>query len=127
MWTPIDLEPLYDRINHGHAVMNETTGRLWNAIRVEPEKWQLHPWGDMGGGFWVVGVIGRYALWFNDIEDGFNISRYDKAGVLLEYCCDQDELDCAVGALQHLINDGCVQERFGPPQPSPGRPADRSG
>jgi hypothetical protein len=122
MWTPIDLERLYDRINRGDAAMDQATRRLWNVIRVEPEKWQLHPWGDMGGGFWVVGVIGRYALWFNDIEDGFNISRYEKVGVLFEYCCDQEELNWAVCAVQHMINDGDVQGRFGPPQPVPQRP-----
>jgi hypothetical protein len=64
---PIGLESLYDRINRGDAVMDGPTRRLGNAIRVEPEKRQLHPWGDRGGGFWVVGVIGRYAVVFNDI------------------------------------------------------------
>ena len=80
MWTPIDLESLYDRIKRGDAAMEHPTRRLWNAIRIEPQKWKLHPWGDMGGGFWAVGVIGRHVVWFNDIEDGFNISPYEVAG-----------------------------------------------
>ena len=56
MWQPIPLLDLYDRINRGDAAMDHPSRRLWNAIRVEPQKWQLHPWGDLGGGFWVVGV-----------------------------------------------------------------------
>jgi len=119
MWKPIELAELHDRINRGDAAMDHPTRRLWNAMRVEPQKWQLHPWGDLGGGFWVVAVIGRYAVWFNDIEGGFNISQYDTPGVLLEYCCNQDELNWAVDSAQQFINDGYFQGRFGPPQPGP--------
>ena len=117
MWKPIPLEKLYDRMNRGDAAMDHPMRRLWNAIRVEPQKWQLHPWGDQGGGFWVVGVIGRYAVWFNDIEDGFNISLYDVAGTLLEYCCNQDELNHALQSVRWYIDDGSIGGRFGPPQP----------
>lgn len=117
MWEPITLSALYDRINHGEAEMRHPSRRLWNAIRVEPQKWHLHPWGDLGGGFWVVGVIGCHAVWFNDIEDGFNISQYVTAGQLLEYCCNQDELHDAIERVKMLINDGFIGGRFGPPQP----------
>ena len=61
-----------------------------------------NPWGDRDGGFWVVAVIGRHAVYFNDIEDGFNISRYEVAGTLVEYCCNQDELSDAVQSVQML-------------------------
>jgi hypothetical protein len=117
MWQPIELVDLYDQINRGHAAMDHPTRRLWNAICVEPQKWQLHPWGDKGGGFWVVGLIGCHAVWFNDIEDGFNISRYDATGTLLEYCCNQDYLSGAVLSIRMLIDDGSLGGRFGPPQP----------
>ena len=117
MWRPIELLDLYDRINRGDAAMDHPARRLWNAIRVEPQKWQLHHWGDMGGGFWVVGVIGCHAVYFNDIEDGFNISRYNAVGTLLEYCCNQDELNHAVQSVRLLIEEGSVGGRFGPPQP----------
>jgi hypothetical protein len=41
--------------------------RLWRAIEIDPAKWEQHPYGDQGGGFWVVAVIGRTAIWYNDI------------------------------------------------------------
>jgi hypothetical protein len=125
MWKPVELVELYDLINRGDAAMDHPTRRLWNAVRIEPQKWQLHPWGDLGGGFWVVGVIGRQAIWFNDIEWGFNVSRYAAAGELLEYWCDQGDLNDAVLSIQELVDDGSIVGRAGPPQPlPPGRRAD---
>lgn len=110
MWKPIELLDLFDRINRGDAAMDHSARRLWHAIRVEPQKWQLHPWGDPGGGFWVVGLIGCRAVWFNDIEDGFNISRYGKIGILAEYWCNQDELNHAVVSIRMLIDEGSPRD-----------------
>lgn len=119
MWTPIELDELYDEINRGDAAMDHPTRRLWNAIRVEPQKWRLHPWGDWGGGFWVVGVIGNCAVWYNDIEFGFNISRYEVAGELQEYWCNQDELSETIQSVQSRIDNSWFAARAGPPQPIP--------
>lgn len=63
----------------------------WTRIRIEPEKWQCSPWGDESGGFWVVALDDGRALWFNDIEEGFNWSTYAKRGILDEYLCNQTE------------------------------------
>ena len=75
--------------------------RLWEAIRIEPEKWQQDPYGNQGAGFWVVALVGRTVIWYNDIEDGFNRSRYSSYGTIDDYWCNQDELELAV---QYLIN-----------------------
>ena len=90
--------------------------RLWHLIRTPPEKWALHPWGDLGGGFWVVAVFGRSALWYNDIERGFNVSRFQTEGVIPsgEYWCNQDPLAVALAALA-----GHGGSRLGPPEPVP--------
>ena len=45
--------------------MNPAERRLWELLRVPPAKWQLHPWGDMGGGFWAVGLIGSHVIWYS--------------------------------------------------------------
>ena len=75
--------------------------RLWHAIRIEPERWQQHPYGDAGNGFWAVGLIGRSVLWYNDIEDGFNRSQFTEYGTIDDYWCNSDELETAV---QFLLN-----------------------
>jgi hypothetical protein len=65
----------------------------WERIRIEPEKWRCSPWGDETGGFWAVAIDDGQVLWFNDIEEGFNWSRYSTRGTIDEYFCNQDELE----------------------------------
>jgi len=100
-WSPISKQALDDRIAQGIARMSPAQRYLWNAIRIDPEKWQQHPYGDHGKGFWVVAVVGRTALWYNDIEEGFNRSRYSTYGTIDDYWCNHDELEIAV---QYLLN-----------------------
>ena len=56
--------------------------KLWEVIRFTPEKGSQHPFGDLGGGFWVVAILGGMVIWFNDIEDGFNRSNYKTYGTI---------------------------------------------
>lgn len=65
----------------------------WERIRIEPEKWRCSPWGDATGGFWAVAIDDGQVLWFNDIEEGFNWSRYSSRGIIDDYLCNQDALE----------------------------------
>ena len=77
---------------------------LWSCIRIRPTKWSLPPWGNEGGGFWVVAVIGQHCIWYNDIEEGFNLSRFDSFGQIGEYLCNQDDLmQCLLWHLRPLF------------------------
>jgi hypothetical protein len=117
MWTPITEEDLGEQIVFGENAMDVALLPMWHAIRVKPTKWELHPWGDEGGGFWIVAVFGQYVLWFNDIEWGFNLSRYSTFGKIDEYCCNQDELQHSIYQIRELMQNGTFPGRFGPPQP----------
>jgi hypothetical protein len=86
--------------------MTPAQQRLWDAIRINPEKWQQHPYGDAGGGFWTVGLIGRTAIWYNDLKDGFNRSVYSTFGVIDDYWCNDDELDVTVHYLANALSGG---------------------
>src|SRR5436305_10941940 len=116
MWTPITQEELQSQIAKGEDAMDAAPRALWHTIRIEPVKWQLRPWGDEGGGFWVVAIFGRYVVWFNDIEWGFNISRYSAMGTIDEYCCDQGELQDSMFDIERLMAKGVFPDRFGTPQ-----------
>jgi hypothetical protein len=105
-WEPISVDALLARISQGYARMNQAQQRLWDAIRISPEKWQQHPYGDAGGGFWTVGLIGRTAIWYNDLEDGFNRSVYSTYGVIDDYWCNDDELDVTVQYLANALSGG---------------------
>src|SRR5437016_5305732 len=117
-WQPISEERIWDELNGAWDRMTIPQRRLWQAIRIDPEKWQQHPWGDVGGGFWAVGVMGRTVVWYNDIEDGFNRSHYTRYGMIDEYFCNQDELKWAIQFLINAIEAGYDPGPFcGPPQP----------
>lgn len=105
-WKPILEAEIWDSIKAACLRMSPHQGSTWAAIRIVPEKWQQHPWGNTGGGFWVVALIGRQVVWFNDIEDGFNISRYSRYGTIEEYLCNQDELEVAVQRVMNILESG---------------------
>ena len=90
---------------------------LWETIRIKPQKWSSHPYGDLGGGFWAVALLGETVVWFNDIEDGFNRSHYETFGVIGAYWCNQDELEWTLQDLLDIIADGGTRRpQSGPPQ-----------
>jgi hypothetical protein len=90
--------------------------RFWEAVRIPPEKWVQHPYGDGGGGFWVVGVLGSRVVWFNDLEHGFNVSDYKSAGKIADYWCDQHPLEVVLQQLLYFVQTGIpLVGRAGPP------------
>jgi len=105
-WEPISEARLWDEIIRAESRMNPQIFRLWEVIKISPEKWSEKTYGTTGGGFWVVAVIGNRVIWYNDIEDGFNCSSYVVAGNLAEYFCNQDELEIAVQNLLTIIESG---------------------
>src|SRR6185436_7083837 len=113
-WEPISRESLDELIASELAESTTEDRALFAGAAVAPEKWQLSPWGDRGHGFWVVAVIEDRVLWYNDIEDGFNVSRFVTRGTIpsTEYWCNQDELRWALPALA-----GEPHAKFGPPEP----------
>ncbi|WP_306227153.1 hypothetical protein [Bosea beijingensis] len=74
---------------------------VWRCIAITPRKWELSPLGELGGGFWVVAIFGASVIWYNDIEDGYNVSTYPTLGEIGAYGADQYELE---HVLQQLIN-----------------------
>lgn len=95
------------RVAQGEARMSPPQLRLWQAVRIDPEKWRQHPYGVAGAGFWVVALVGRTVIWYNDIEDGFNRSSYTAYGTIDDYWCNQDELELTVQYLMNAIQQGC--------------------
>ncbi|MHB9082001.1 MAG: hypothetical protein ACYC3X_31440 [Pirellulaceae bacterium] len=117
-WHPISEAELWNRINRDWDKMSLEQRRFWEVAKVPPQKWQQHPWGDEGGGFWVVAVLGQWVVWYNDIEDGFNRSQYTAHGVIRDYWCNQDKLGWTLQYLLDEIRDGYSSGGFfGPPMP----------
>ncbi|WP_417352863.1 hypothetical protein [Flavobacterium alkalisoli] len=89
MWTPITLTELNKLIKQEE--FDSSVTQLWELIKIEPEKWEETEFGNEGG-FWAVAIFGKNVIWYNDIEEGFNISPYKIYGKIDYYYCNQDEL-----------------------------------
>jgi len=117
-WQPISEASLWNLINAAEIRMNISQARLWEVIRIEPAKWSEASYGKEGNGFWVVAVIGDTVVWYNDIEHGFNRSKYSSFGSIGEYWCNQDELELTLQFILDAIETGQDSApRVGPPMP----------
>ena len=105
-WQPITETELLDMINKSYDRMTPEQRRIWETIKIEPQKWAQEPYGNEGDGFWVVAIIGNTVIWFNDIEDGFNRSCFIKLGEIDEYYCNQDNLEWQIQNIINQMKDG---------------------
>ncbi len=99
MWNPIPRDELLEKIRSGLETADEPVRAAWEDMRIDPEKWQCPPWGNEGGGFWAVAVKGGEVVWYNDIEDGFNVSPFGTRGIIDEYRCEQTAFSEFLGSL----------------------------
>jgi len=120
-WQPISEADILEEVNKSHDRMSREQKRLWEVMKIDPEKWQEETYGKEGGGFWAVAIIGNNVIWYNDIEDGFNRSKFDKYGEIRDYWCNQDQLEWAIQNIINELNDGCDSRRYASP-PQPGCP-----
>lgn len=76
---PIPLEQLYDLILAAENDMRGEVERLWELVKIFPERWPHASYGPPEG-FWVVALYGRRIIWYNDIEECFCTSEYTAYG-----------------------------------------------
>ena len=99
----ISLEDLEALVLKDIVACSHDLRSFYTRVAVDPVKWQQCPWG-RDGGFWALAIVGNRVLWYNDIEGGFNVSRFVNVGTIPgnEYWCNQDSL-CL--ALHRLASD----------------------
>ena len=116
MWTPITLKELNDQIIKSETALEVEVLNFWQLIKTKPSKWNEPTFGIEGNGFWVVAICGQKVIYYNDIEDGFNISNYFIYGQIDEYYCNQDDLSRVVGRMFDLVKfGGQIIGQLGPP------------
>lgn len=91
-WQPISICELKKLIESGLSKMNNDHLKIWKKISIEPEKWIEYKYGKESGGFWTIAISENKIIWYNDIEEGFNISSFTNHGKIDEYESEQDEL-----------------------------------
>jgi hypothetical protein len=111
-WKPITEPELLALLQADEAELDQAEAALWQLIRIPPAKWAQHPHGDEGAGFWAVAVFGLHVVWFNDVEDGFDISSYQRYGLIDEYRADQLTLKHVIRRVSIGIETGSVPGPF---------------
>jgi len=102
-WRPLTIEELREIVAHDLRHCSDELCAYFVSVGFEPAKWQQFPFGDEGNGFWAVASDQGRVLWYNDIEDGFNVSTFTDWGTIPsdEYWCNQHELKEGLLALRH--------------------------
>ncbi len=113
-YKPISEEEIWDEINQAESRMDFKQARLWDMIKIMPVKWRL-TYLNEDDKFWVVGIYGNQVIWYNDIEEGFNVSRFSNFGTIDEYWCNQDELSWILQAFIDQVLYGSVMQKASPP------------
>jgi len=99
-WTPIEESALLELIDSAEWILEGLDKSFWRLIKLnDPEKWVNHPLGDLGGGFWVVAIVGNRCVYYNDIEEGFNVSTFKSWGEIDEYFSNQLKLEELVSSI----------------------------
>lgn len=88
-------------IYFGEQNMDEEILLFWNQIKISPEIWICTD--VIEDNFWAVALYQNYVIWYNDIEEGFNISKYKSKGQILEYIASKNELDFTIKMLKNRI------------------------
>lgn len=86
------------------------------SVAIEPARWLQTKWAADIGGFWAIAVESDRVLWYNEYEEGFNVSRFTIRGVIPDdqYWCNQDPI-CL--ALPELATGENPNGHWGPPEP----------
>ena len=99
-WSPIEEDGLFDLITHAEFILEGLDKGFWRLIKLNtPQKWRNQPLGDLGGGFWVVAIVGNRCIYYNDIEDGFNISTFKSWGEIDDYFSNQLKLEELISSI----------------------------
>lgn len=94
-WTPISLQELNNIIETSVTFMDTEVLSFWNSIKIIPEKRQTSYY-SKDDYFWIVGKTKKHLIYYNDIEEGFNISKNNNSHEIEIVSAEQDELHFAL-------------------------------
>lgn len=103
---PLSETELTAMIKAAEAQLSTKELRLWELIKTSPTRWSGGDYGRETGGFWAVGVFGDQVLWYNEIEEGFNLSRFTLYGKIDELWCNEDDLNWVIARLMRFVDEG---------------------
>ena len=112
-WEPATIEEVQRILEQDLKTCDAEQTDAFKKYAVEPHLAPLLRYGNMDS----VVVVARKedeVIYWEDVDEGFNVSPVDHAGQILEHWCNQDELGFALNA---WIEGRELPGRFGPAQP----------
>ena len=105
MWTPAKKDKIETDIKFCDDILfvKPDCYKFWEYVKIKPEKWKENTMGQLGGGFWVVAMLGKSVIYYNDIEDGYNLSNFTNYGEIDHYRCGQAELHEVIESIFYAI------------------------
>ncbi len=105
-WAAISEDQIWDKIIDGRDRMSGGQRRIWDAVSIIPEKWRVKPSGGHEVGCWVVALVGRSAIYYNDLEEGFEYSPWSRYGTVDLYQCNKYTLAESVQRVIDVLKTG---------------------
>lgn len=99
LWNPLRKSEILTELFLAEQNLDSSLEIFWNKIKISPTIWKCID--VIEENFWVVAKANQYIIWYNDIEEGFNISTYKIDGEIHQYGASKHELQFA---LQRLIS-----------------------
>ena len=109
-WRPITEGEMRDLLEEQLAACTPERREVFERYRVSPYRAPLIRYGKKELVF-VVAVKDGEALYYEDVEDGFNRSPLSESGEILQHWCNQDDLQ---DALYSWMPGVTPSGRFGP-------------
>jgi hypothetical protein len=112
-WQPATVEYVKQLVENDLQHCDETQLALFKKVAVEPYRAPLTRYGTINTVV-VVARNGNEVIYYEDEEEGFNVSPISPDGTILEHWCNQDELKFA---LNYWIEGRIPSGKFGPARP----------
>jgi hypothetical protein len=112
-WQPATIAEVKEIVARDLRACDAEQLAAFEKYRVEPFSAPIVRYGETESVV-VVARHGDQVIYYEDVEDGFNVSPVDPDGRVLEHWCNQDELRFALNA---WIDGRGLPGRFGPAHP----------
>ena len=112
-WQPATIDEVTEIIQEDLASCDSEQLQAFNRYRVQPYAAPINRYGNQETVI-IVAQRENEVVYWEDIDEGFNVSPIDKDGTILEHWCNQDQLG---HALNRWIPGRSGGGKFGPAQP----------
>ena len=90
-WTPIKESDLENLLEKELEKCSIEILNIYKKYAIKPKRYKIKRHGNYEEVF-VVAICNSEALYYEDVEEGFNFSSISSEGILLEHSCNQDDI-----------------------------------